>query len=70
MQHGEGFAVSPGGDAPREFADPGVGLRQRAVAQKQARREAFDCAADDAVGILRLDLTVDLDAQLVERAVG
>ena len=54
----------------RKIADRRVGLRQRRVAQEQARRKPLDGAAHDAVGVLRLDLAVDLDAQLRERPVG
>ena len=40
------------------------------VAQEQARRKPLDGAAHHAVGILRLDLAVDFDAQAPQRAVG
>ena len=53
-----------------KFADRRIGLGQRGVAQKQARRETLDGAAHDAVGVLRLDLAVDLDGELAERSVG
>ena len=43
---------------------------QAGVAQEQARRKSLERAAHDAIGILRLDLAFDLDAQLRERAVG
>ena len=54
----------------RKVADRAVGLRQRGVAQEQARRKALDGAAHHAVGVLRLDLAVDLDPQFLERPVG
>ncbi len=44
-----------------KVVDCRIGLGQGGVAQEQARRETLDGAADDAVGVLRLDLAVDLD---------
>ncbi len=63
MKLGEDLAVACGADALREIPDRRIGLRQGRVAQKQARRESLDGAAHDAIGVLRLDLAVDLDAQ-------
>ncbi len=49
---------------------PASACVKRRVAQEQARREPLDGAAHHAVGILRLNLAIDLEAQLGERAVG
>ncbi len=53
-----------------KVANRAVGLRQRGVAQEQARRKALDGAEHHAIGVLSLDLAVDLDPQFFERAVG
>ena len=45
-----------------KIADARIGLRQRRVAQEQARRKTLDGTAHDAVGILCLDFAVDVDA--------
>src|SRR3984957_2059238 len=49
-----------------KILDSRISLRQGRIAQEQARRETLERTAHDAVGILRLDLAVDLDAQLRE----
>ena len=70
VQFGERLAAARGADFLRKVADCGIGLRQCGVAQKQAGWKSLDGAAHHAIGALRLDLAVDLDAQFVEWAVG
>ena len=54
----------------REIADRFVRRSQRGRTQEQARRETLDGAADDAMAVLRLDLAIDIDAKLGQRAGG
>ena len=70
MQFREHHAAARVANFLRKVADRAVGLGQRGVAQEQARRKALDGAAHHAIGVLRLDLAVDLDPQFLERAVG
>ena len=48
----------------RKIADRFVRRGQRSWAQEKARRETLHRAADDAVSVLRLDLALDIDAEL------
>ena len=70
VQFGEHVAAARIANFLRKIADRAVGLGQRGVAQEQARRKALDRAAHDAIGVLGLDLAIDLDPQFLERAVG
>ena len=70
MQFREHHAAAGVANFLRKVADRAVGLGQRGVAQEQARRKPLDGAAHHAIGVLRLDLAVDLDPQFLERPVG
>ena len=47
-----------------------VCMGQRCLAQKELRRKTFDGTLDAAVGVLRVDFAIDLDAEFVERTLG
>ena len=70
VQFGEPVAAIYRANIEGEITDVSIRRRQRRRAQKQARRKVLDGAAHHAIGILRLDLAIDLEAQLGERAVG
>ena len=71
VQFGEHFAAAwRRGRFARIRGSRASACVKRGVAQEQARRETLDGAAHDAVGVLGLDLAVDLDAQFAERPVG
>ena len=70
VQLGEPVAAIRRANIERKIPDGRVCLSQRRVAQEQARRKPLDGAEHHPLGILRLDLAIDLDAQLRERAVG
>ena len=70
VQFGERIAGVCRAQVERKVANRRIRLRQRCIAQEQARRKSLERAAHDSVGILRFDLAVDLDAQLRKRAVG
>ncbi len=61
-----GFVAARGG----EGGDLLVGAGERRLAQIEARREALDGAAHDALGIARLDLALDRHGEIAEGAVG
>ena len=44
-----------------EVDNSGVGLRERGLAQEQARRKSLDRAANHAVGVVGIDLAFDRD---------
>ena len=50
--------------------DAGIGRGERGRAQIEARRKSLDRAAHDALGIAGLDLALDRDGELAERALG
>jgi hypothetical protein len=64
------IALAAGARPFRKIADRFVRRGQAGRAQEQARRKTLDGAADDAMGVLRLDLAVDVDAQLRQGASG
>ena len=70
VQFRKRIAAVGGAQVEGKVRDGVVGLRQSGIAQKQARRKAFERAAHDAVGVLRFHLAFDIDAQLGERPVG
>ena len=45
-------------------------MRERGLAQEQAGRKTLDRAADDAFGILGVDLAFDRDRQFAKRSLG
>ena len=70
VQFGENLARVPRRGSSGRIGRSPRRLRQGGVAQEQARRKPLDGAANHAVGVLRLHLAVDLDAQFVQRPVG
>ena len=70
VQQREIVAIRSGLCCLRKVDDRGVGPRQRGFAQEKLRRKTFDGALHQATGVLRVDFTVDLNAQSVERTLG
>ena len=70
VQFGEPVAAIHRANIKSEITDVSIRMGQWRVAQEQARRKPLDGAVHHAIGILRLDLAIDLEAQLGERAVG
>jgi len=64
------IAACRGADRLRKLTNRRVGLCQRRIAQEQTWRKPLDGAAHHAIGVLRLHLAVNLNAQLAERPVG